>query len=109
MQYVASEGLVGARIEVGSAPTAITLRGKPITGVRRHDIIDGNKAIEVKDYRSQNVSKSIDIEREALMDIALLKKEGNNIHEVEWVFLGKGPSLPLRTLLESNGITVTVK
>lgn len=109
MQYVASEGLVGARIEVSSAPTAITLRGKPVTGVRRHDIIDDNKAIEVKDYRSQNVSKSIDIEREALMDIALLKKEGNNIDEVEWVFLGKGPSLPLRTLLESNGITVTVK
>ena len=77
-----------------------------MTGKRRHDIFDEieNKAIEIKDYKSQNVSKSFDIEREALMDIKL--KQNNPDLIVEWVFLGNGPSGPLRTLLEGGGIII---
>ena len=31
------------------------------------------------------------------------------LDEVEWVFLGNGPSRPLRDLLESGGIIITTK
>ena len=84
----------------------IELRGQNVTGKRRHDIydVDNRKAIEVKDYRTQNVSKSVDIEREALMDIKLLQQD--RVSEIEWVFLGNGPSGPLRELLIEGGIKI---
>ena len=87
----------------------INIRGQTLTGKRRHDIYDPiqGKATEVKDYSTQNVSKSFDIEREALMDIKLL--ENGQLNNVEWVFLGQGPSQPLRTLLENGGISIIIK
>lgn len=87
----------------------IELRGQSVTGKRRHDIydVDSRKAIEVKEYTTQNVSKSVDIEREALMDIELIDQ--GLLDEVEWVFLGNGPSGPLRELLESGGIKITTQ
>lgn len=59
---------------------------------------------EIKDYTSQNASKSYDIEKEALMDIELLKSGA--ITEIEWVFLGNGPSGPLKKLLKEGGIKI---
>lgn len=38
------------------------------------------------------------------MDIELLK--AGELEEVEWVFLGNGPSAPLRALLESGGVKI---
>ena len=87
----------------------INIRGQNLSGKRRHDIYDPiqGKAIEVKDYSTQDVSKSFDIEREALMDIKLL--ENGLLTNIEWVFLGQGPSQPLRTLLETGGISIIIK
>ncbi|MGL1889595.1 MAG: hypothetical protein OCD76_23980, partial [Reichenbachiella sp.] len=75
--------------------------GTFITGNRRHDIFNrhSRKAIEVKDYRSQKVYKSKGIEKEALMDIELFKN--NQIDDMDWVFLDKGPSDPLEKLLKT--------
>ena len=84
-----------------------------VTGSRRHDIVNmegGNKiAVEVKDYTSQNVSKSVDIEVEVRKDLYLL--EQGLIDEVRWVFKGQGPTQPLLDLLTTplpNGKTITV-
>lgn len=38
------------------------------------------------------------------MDIKLLQQ--GRVSEIEWVFLGNGPSAPLRALLESGGIKI---
>ena len=95
----------------------ITLNGKPVSGLRRHDIVQKDaltgdiKAIEVKDYRSSKVYLSEDIKREALMDIQLLKDK--KVKQVEWVFKTHGdkkgePSEPLKRFLESNGIKITI-
>lgn len=75
--------------------------GSIVTGKRRHDIFNEytKKAVEVKDYKSQKVYKSKDIEKEALMDIELFK--AHEIDDMDWVFLGKGPSGPLEQLLKT--------
>ncbi len=75
--------------------------GTSVTGNRRHDIfnINSKKAIEIKDYKSQKVYKSKEIEKEALMDIELFKK--NEIEDIDWVFLGNRPSGPLEKLLRT--------
>lgn len=84
----------------------INIRGQNLTGKRRHDLYDelNNKVYEVKEYKNQNVSKSFDIEREALMDIKI--KIDNPDLEIIWVFLDRGPSGPLRKLLKEGGITI---
>ncbi|MCP5064732.1 MAG: hypothetical protein GY936_20035 [Ignavibacteriae bacterium] len=110
--YAKSKGLNTATTKFERTwpdPITIKLRNKKVKGKRRHDIYDAakKKATEIKDYTGQKVYKSLDIEKEALMDIRLLKKGW--VNEVEWVFLGKGPSEPLRKLLEAGKIKVVVK
>jgi hypothetical protein len=79
---------------------------KQVSGKRRHDIYDAEAetAIEVKNYSSGKVYLSEDIEREAMMDIYLLNEK--LLKKVVWVFTGEGPSGPLRSLLENNGIII---
>ena len=73
---------------------------------------DGREiAIEVKNYTSQNVSKSVDIELEVRKDLAILAKTAGGLDEIRWVFLNKGPSGPLLELLETvlpNGKSITI-
>lgn len=109
--YVRSNGLVGFELEVSIADVEINLRSKNLKGTRRHDLFnDGTgEAIEIKDYRSQKVYLSEDIEREVLMDLKLL--ESGEIKSMKWVFLGEGPSEPLRKLLStklSNGKSIQI-
>ena len=75
--------------------------GSVVTGKRRHDIFNEytKKAVEVKDYKSQKVYRSKEIEKEALMDIELFK--AGEIDDMDWIFLDKGPSGPLEQLLKT--------
>ena len=84
----------------GGKKININLRGKKISVGRRHDVYDKktDTAYEIKNYSSDNVSLSLDVERELLLDVELLKK--GQISRVVWVFEGKGPSAPLRKSLE---------
>ncbi len=84
-------------------------RNEEVTGKRRHDILVGQNAYEVKDYRSSKVNLSADIEREVLMDVAMRDK--GDIKTITWVFTkhpdGKGrPSQPLLDLLNKHNIKV---
>ena len=96
-------------------PLTVKLKdGTTVTGKRRHDLYDEDlgKAVEVKDYRNEKVYLSKDIQKEALMDIELLKE--GKIKEMEWVFVGQGPSGPLKALLEApittkSGKVVNIK
>lgn len=85
--------------------------GTSITKGRRHDIYDRftKSAREVKDYKSGKVALTEDIEAEVLFDLKLL--EDGSVNSVEWVFLGEGPTGPLKDLLETvvNGKTITIK
>ena len=101
--YLAEKGLTGFEVEYVFDDLEITLRGKQIKGGRRVDAYNETTktALEVKDYRSHNVCLSEDIEREVRMDLKLLE-ESEDIDVIEWIFLGKGPSGPLKELLETE-------
>ena len=84
-------------------------RDTEVTGKRRHDILVGKHAYEVKDYRSSKVNLSADIEREVLMDVAMIND--GSVNKVTWVFTKHpdkkgGPSQPLLDLLDKHGIEV---
>lgn len=76
---------------------------------RRLDIADQStrRAIEFKQYNEGKVYKSADVETEVLLDKEILKN--GTMTDIEWVFKGCTPSIPLRQLLEAGPNPIRIK
>lgn len=112
-KYVTDNGLVDFLEEQYEhvVDVSVNVRGKTISS-RRHDLYNEylGEAVEVKDYRSQKVYLSEDIEREVRMDLQMLAQ--GKLEKMTWVFLEEGPSGPLLELLNTvlpNGKRIIIK